>query len=161
MKRREMKAMWILLVPLALIAGVAVPIQFAANAKMGQGAGGPTTAAAISFVIGAAALLVLVAGILLVGRGESPTIPGAIEVPWWAWAGGLLGAFYVTVSIILTPRLGAAPTIGFIIGGQMIASVVLDHFGLLDLPTSPATFPKLGGVALVIIGAIIVLYYRQ
>ena len=155
-----MKAMWIL-VSLALIAGVAAPIQFAANAKLGQGAGGPTTAAAISFAIGTAALLVLVSGILLVGRGESPTIPGAMEVPWWAWAGGFLGAFFITTSIILTPRLGASPTIGFIIGGQMIASIVLDHFGLLDLPTSPANLPKLGGVALVIIGATIVLYYRQ
>jgi transporter family-2 protein len=159
-KRREMRAVWILL-PLALVAGVAVPVQFAANARMGGAAGGPATAAAISFFIGTAALLLVVAGILLVGRGESPTVPGATEVPWWAWAGGFLGAFYVAMSIILTPQLGASTTIGFIIGGQMIASVVLDHFGLLNLPTSPATFPKLGGAALVIIGAIIVLSYRE
>ena len=71
------------------------------------------------------------------------------------------GAFYVTMSIILTPQLGAAATIGFIIGGQMIASIILDHFGLLNLPTSPATLPKLGGATLVVIGAIIVLSYRE
>ena len=119
-----MKAVW-MLVPLALIAGVAVPIQFAANTRLGQAAGGPVTAATISFVIGTAVLLVAVVGILLVGRGESPTVPSAIEVPWWAWAGGFLGAFYVSMSIILTPQLGASPTIGFIIGGQMIASIIL------------------------------------
>jgi len=72
-----------------------------------------------------------------------------------------LGAFYVTMSIILTPRLGASSTIGFIIGGQMIASVVLDHFGLLNLPTSPANLPKLAGAVLVVVGAIIVLSYRE
>jgi len=155
-----MRTMWIL-VPLALIAGVAVPIQFAANARMGQAAGGPATAAAISFFIGTAVLLLVVAGVLLVGQGESPTIPGATEVPWWAWAGGILGAFYVSMSIILTPKLGASSTIGFIIGGQMIASIVLDHFGLLNLPTSPVTLPKLGGAALLIIGAVIVLSSRQ
>ncbi len=66
-----------------------------------------------------------------------------------------MGALYVAMSIIMTPQLGASTTIGFIIGGQMIASIVLDHFGLLNLPTSPATLPKLGGAALVIIGAII------
>ena len=152
--------MWIL-VALALMAGVAAPIQFAANARMGQGAGGPVTAAAISFFIGTVALLLVVAGILLMRRGESPTIPGVMQVPWWAWAGGFLGAFYVSMSIILTPRLGASPTIGFIIGGQMIASIVLDHFGLLNLPTSPVSLPKLGGAALVIIGAVIVLGSRQ
>ena len=73
--------MWIL-VPLALIAGVAVPIQFAANARMGGAAGGPATAAAISFFVGTAALLLVVAGILLVGRGESPAISGTTQVPW-------------------------------------------------------------------------------
>ena len=152
--------MWIL-VPLALIAGVAVPIQFAANARMGQAAGGPVTGAMISFFIGTAVLLLIVAGFLLVGRGESPTVPSATAVPWWAWAGGFLGAFYVSMSIILTPRLGASPTIGFIIGGQMIASIFLDHFGLLNLPTSPASLPKLSGAALVVIGAVIVLSSRQ
>lgn len=155
-----MKAVWVLVV-LALIAGVAVPVQFAANARMGGAAGGPVTAAAISFFVGTAALLLVVAGILLVGRGESPTVPGTTEGPWWAWSGGFLGAFYVTMSIILTPRLGASVTIGFIIGGQMIASIVLDHFGLLNLPTSPATLPKLGGAVLVVIGAIMVLVYRE
>lgn len=155
-----MKAMWIL-VPLALIAGVAVPVQFAANSRLGQGAGGPVTSATISFVIGTIVLLVVVGGILLVGRGESPTLPGAMQIPWWAWSGGFLGAFYVSMSIILTPRLGASPTIGLIIGGQMIASIVLDHFGLLNLPTSPATLPKVGGAILVVIGAVIVLSSRQ
>ncbi len=158
-KRREMKAMWVLVV-LALIAGVAVPVQFAANARMGGAAGGPVTAA-ISFFVGTAALLLAVAGILLAGYGESPMVPGATEVPWWAWAGGFLGAFYVTMSIILTPRLGASVTIGFIIGGQMIASIILDHFGLLNLPTSPATLPKLGGAVLVVVGAVIILGYRE
>jgi transporter family-2 protein len=159
-KRREMRIMWILVV-VALIAGVAVPMQFAANARMSEAAGGPVTGATISFFIGTAALLLVIIGILLVGRGESPTVSGTTEVPWWAWAGGFLGAFYVTMSIVLTPRLGASPTIGFIVGGQMIASIVLDHFGFLHLPTSPATFPKLGGAVLVIIGAIIVLSSRQ
>jgi transporter family-2 protein len=159
-KRREMRGAW-MLVPLALIAGVALPIQFAANARMSGAAGGPATAAAISFFIGTATLLLVVGGILLVGRGESPTLPGVSEVPWWAWGGGFLGAFFVAMSIVLTPRLGASPTIGFIIGGQMMASIVLDHFGLLNLPSSPATLPKLGGAALVIVGAVIVLISRQ
>ena len=127
---------------------------------MGGTGGGPVTAAISSF-IGTAALLLVVAGILLVGRGESPTMPGATEVPRWAWTGGFLRAFYVTMSIILTPRLGASATISFIIGGQMIASIILDYFGLLNLASSPVILPKLDGAALVIIGAIIILGYRQ
>jgi transporter family-2 protein len=70
---------------------------------------------------------------------------------------GGLGAFYVTASISLTPRLGAATTVGLIIAGQVIMSVVLDRFGLLKLPVQPITLPKLGGAVLVIVGAILVL----
>jgi transporter family-2 protein len=70
---------------------------------------------------------------------------------------GFLGAFYVTASIILPPRLGAVTTVGFIIAGQMIMSVVLDRFGLLNLPVQPITLPKLGGAVLVIVGAVLVL----
>jgi transporter family-2 protein len=63
----------------------------------------------------------------------------------------------VTASIILTPRLGAVTTVGFIIAGQVVMSVVLDWFGLLNLPVQLITFPKLGGGVLVIVGAVLVL----
>ena len=70
---------------------------------------------------------------------------------------GLLGAFYVTASIILTPRLSAVTTVGFIIAGQVFMSIILDRFGLLNLPVQLVTFPKLGGAVLVIVGAVLVL----
>jgi bacterial/archaeal transporter family-2 protein len=63
----------------------------------------------------------------------------------------------VTASILLTPRLGAVTTVGFIIAGQVLMSVVLDLFGLLNLPVQLITFPKLGGAVLVILGAVLVL----
>ncbi len=40
----------------------------------------------------------------------------------------------VTAAIILTPRLGSVTTVGFIIVGQVVVSVVLDRVGLLNLP---------------------------
>ena len=52
------------------------------------------------------------------------------------WCGGLLGAFYVGATIVLSPRLGAATLFGVIVAGQMATAVVLDHFGYPD--------PKLG-----------------
>ena len=70
---------------------------------------------------------------------------------------GLLGAFYVAASIILTPRLGAANTVTFIIAGQVLASMILDQFGLLNLLVSPVSLAKIGGAALVIAGVFVVL----
>ncbi len=147
-----MRAEWILVL-VALVAGTAVPVQFAVNAQLRGAVGGPITAAALSFFVGTIALLVAV----LVAREGTPTLAGLSGAPWWAWAGGFLGAFYVAASIILTPRLGAVTTIGFIISGQVLASIILDQFGLLNLPVHPITLPRLGGAVLVVTGAIIVL----
>ena len=105
-----MRAEWILVL-VALVAGTAVPVQFAVNAQLRGAVGGPITAAALSFFVGTIALLVAV----LVAREGTPTLAGLSGAPWWAWAGGFLGAFYVAASIILTPRLGAVTTIGFVI----------------------------------------------
>ena len=69
----------------------------------------------------------------------------------------MLGAFYVAASIILTPRLGAANTVTFIIAGQVLASMILDQFGLLNLLVSPVSLAKIGGAALVIAGVFVVL----
>ncbi|MBA3471700.1 MAG: DMT family transporter [Rubrobacter sp.] len=147
-----MRAEWILVL-LAFAAGTAVPVQFAVNAAMRGVVGGPVLAAAISFAVGTLALLVAA----LVAREGAPSLSDLAEAPWWAWAGGFLGAFYVTASIILTPRLGAVTTVGFIIAGQVVMSVILDWFGLLNLPVQLITLPKLGGAILVIVGAVLVL----
>ena len=69
----------------------------------------------------------------------------------------MLGAFYVATSIILTPRLGAANTITFIVAGQVLASMILDQFGLLNLPVYPVSLARIGGAALVIVGVFVVL----
>jgi hypothetical protein len=96
-EEEKMRAEWILIL-LAFAAGMAVPVQFAVNAEMRGAVGGPVLAAAISFVVGTLALLVAV----LVAREGAPSLSDLAGAPWWAWAGGFLGAFYVTASIILT-----------------------------------------------------------
>lgn len=119
------------LIPLALIGGMALPTQFAVNSQLRGVVGGPVVAGAVSFIVGAVALTIAV---LIITRA-SPQLVGVSEAPWWVWTGGLLGAGYVVSSIILTPRLGAAATVGFFLAGQMIASIVIDHLGLLGAAT--------------------------
>ena len=55
----------------------------------------------------------------------------------WAWTGGLCGAFVLTATTAVTPRLGAATMIAVVVAGQVLASLALDHFGLLGLATHP------------------------
>ncbi|MEJ7632383.1 MAG: DMT family transporter [Rubrobacteraceae bacterium] len=143
---------WLLFLPMPIAAGAALTTQFAVNAQLRTVVGGPVVAAAISFFIGT---LALVAAALVVDR-HVPEMSAVTSSPWWVWIGGLLGAAFVLASIILTPRLGAATTIGLFLAGQMIASIIIDHFGLLRVAVHEATIPRILGLALVLIGVFLV-----
>ena len=142
---------WLLL-PVALVAGMLLPVQFGVNSHLRNFVGGSVAAAAISFVVGTVALAVAV---LVVQRSQPE--PGSVaSAPWLAWTGGLLGAFFVLASIVLTPRLGAATTIGLILTGQIMASIAIDHFGLIRVPLHEASLPRIFGARLIVAGVIVV-----
>jgi bacterial/archaeal transporter family-2 protein len=143
---------WLLLLPAALVAGMAAPTQFAINSQLRQVVGGPVLAAAISFLVGT---VVLFAATAIISR-TVPDLGPTISAPWWMYLGGLLGAFYVCASIILTPRLGVATTIGLFLAGQVIASMVIDHFGLFGTPVQEASIPRILGALLIIVGVAVV-----
>ena len=142
---------WLLLLPLALVAGMAAPTQFAINSQLRQVVGGPVLAAAISFLIGTVVLVVA----LVVSRSV-PDLGPITSAPWWMYLGGFLGAFYVVASVVLTPRLGAATTIGLFLAGQVVASIGIDHFGWFGVPVQQATIPRILGALLIIVGVAVV-----
>lgn len=145
------KLLWIVL---AFIAGSFLPMQAGVNAKLGRAAESPAAAALISFAIGAVALVVYV----LVSK-QSISWQGLKAAPMYAWIGGLLGAFYVTVVILAFPQLGPGLTFALIVAGQMLFTVVLEHFNILVAQHHPMNLPRLIGVLLVIVGAIIIRKY--
>jgi transporter family-2 protein len=82
---------------------------------------------------------------------------GVIErIPWWAWSGGLFGAIFIGISILVAYQLGAATLIALLVTGQMMASITMDHFGWLGLPQRPIDLPRLIGVCL-LIGAVVLI----
>jgi bacterial/archaeal transporter family-2 protein len=88
-------------------------------------------------------------------NGGLPSFGGVANAPWWVWTGGLLGAFYVFASVILTPRLGAATTVALILTGQVLASIAIDHFGLFRV-AQEVTPLRLLGATLIIAGVFFV-----
>jgi transporter family-2 protein len=77
------------------------------------------------------------------------------RIPWWAWFGGMLGMIYVGTAIIISPKIGVAPMLSMVIAGQMVASLLIDHFGLLHAPLFQATPLRLVGALFVAVGAAI------
>ena len=140
-----------LLVPFAIAAGFVIPVQFGVNSQLRLYSGGPITAATISFLVGTIVLL----GAVAISR-EHVSAQRLGNAPWWAWCGGLLGAFYVVGSIVLAPRLGAGTTIALVVAGQMAAALVLDQFGLLRLPVHHIGPGRIAGAVLVVAGVALV-----
>ena len=92
-------------------------------------------------------------GALVAASSGRLLAPELKAVPWYAWLGGLYGAFFVAIAAFGAPKIGVGPLLTAAIGGQLIGAVLLDHFGLLGLARQPMSLEKLGGVLLVLIGA--------
>ena len=136
------------LILFAIVVGFVLPVQAGINAQLRLSLGHPITTAFASFLVGTLALGVLA----LVMRVPVPAAQLAAQAPIWQWTGGLLGAAYIAAAVVLAPRLGAATMIASVVAGQMIASVLLDHYGLVGFAQRAATPGRLLGAALVILG---------
>jgi len=90
---------------------------------------------------------------------DGPGGGGGPGAPWWNWIGGPMGALIVLSGAALAPRLGAAAFIAAVVGGQLACSLVLDHFGLMDLPRQVVTPGRLLGVLLVFAGVVLVKFH--
>ena len=133
---------------LALIAGILLAVQAPSNAIIAKASGSPVVAAFISFVVGTIAL-----GAVTAATSGRLFAPGFRQVPWYAWLGGLYGAFFVGVAAFAAPRIGVGVLLTAAVAGQLVAAVVLDHYGLLGLARHPISVTRVTGVLLVFAGA--------
>ncbi len=137
---------------LAFLTGIAISVQAGVNANLRQSLTNPVLAAAVSFGTGFVSLLVM----LLASGVSVPTIETVRQVSWWKWTGGLIGAVYVTTVIISVPKIGTANLVSLSVAGQLLAAVVLDHYGLLGFAVHPANGWRLLGMVLIMAGALLV-----
>jgi len=138
---------------LALVAGLAGSIQVAVMGRFGERIGSFEALAAnliFSAIIATAVLLVLRQS--LAGFGD------ALRSPWWYWVGGGGMGVVVVLSItVVTPRIGAAATIGLLIAGQLAMGVVIDTYGLFGVDKVALSWPRILGVLLLAAGALLAL----
>ena len=146
-----MNSIWVFFL-LAFVAGFTLPTQAGINVQLNKWCQSAILATTISFAVGTIGLFFYV----LCLRIPWPTVDTMSNHPWWIWTGGLLGAFFVASTIVLAPRLGAASMIALIVAGQMMTSVVLDHFGWLGYQIHPISGVRILGVFLLLGGVVLV-----
>jgi transporter family-2 protein len=140
-----------LAVLLAAAAGIFVGLQAPVNSRLGKEIGS-LQAATVSFTVGLLALI-LVASL---SSGGISGVTNAGRAPWWALIGGVLGAFYVTVALVTVRTLGLSALTAIVVSGQLAIAVVVDRFGLLGIAKQHIGAPRIIGLVLLLVGAVLV-----
>jgi transporter family-2 protein len=71
-----------------------------------------------------------------------------VLAPWWAYLGGVLGAFYVVAATLGGPKLGASALLALTLLGQLAAALIVDHYGWLGFSRQPFDNQKALGIVL-------------
>jgi transporter family-2 protein len=136
----------------ALLAGALITVQTGSNARLKDAFGHPLPAVVVSSLIG----IVLLVGVIVVARAPLPSLHRVATAPWTAWLGGILGAVYAVTVVVLARELGAATLMALVVTGQLVCSVLLDHFGLLGFDLHAAGIGRLLGCALLLAGTALI-----
>jgi transporter family-2 protein len=136
----------------AVAAGAGVAAQAVINARLRFILGAPVWAAATQFIVGLAVLATIAA----ISRQSLPTGAAITRVPWWMWTGGIYGATFILMSVIVTPKLGAALMLAASIVGQLAAALVIDHYGWFGADVIPISVTRVAGVLLLVGGVILI-----
>jgi transporter family-2 protein len=145
------KSMIAFAVVASIVGGMLTATQGPTNAMLARPLNSPVNAAFVSFFIGTVVLLGLVFALRI-----KPDLQAAAGLPWYAWMGGVYGVGFVCAAAFSAPRLGVATTITLMVGGQLLVSIVLDHFGAFGIEPRPISLGRIAGLALVVLGVLLV-----
>ncbi|MDG6080253.1 EamA-like transporter family protein [Erythrobacter litoralis] len=145
-----------LAIPFIILAGILNSVQTGANTTVERTIGSVGISLAIigfvTFLTGAVAAI----GGQALADERMPRIADLASLPWWAWLGGAMGAFYVASMLLFASQVGAAVFMALSVTAAVITSLVMDHFGLLGFEVKPANIGRIvgatamiGGVALI------------
>ena len=132
----------------AIAAGMSNPVQTGASAQLRKSVDNPVFAAGYVYLGG----LLIILLIQLIVREAWPSANKFTGVPWWAWTAGLLSVAATMSGIMLAQRLGAGVFSGISVTAALVTSIALDNFGWIGFKQHPASWPRILGGGLMIVG---------
>jgi transporter family-2 protein len=141
----------------ALVGGAFIPVQVALNTLLRRYVGEPMQVTFISYSAGTLTSLL----ICIFAHYPFPSAIAIHQTSWWMWVGGCLGTLYVWATIFATLKIGSTLTLALTFAGQMVASLLLDHFGFLGLTKYEANPLRVMGVLITFIGVSLITYAKR
>ena len=142
-----------LLIPLAIFVGAVIPVQGALLSKLGPLLNHPIQATLVAYIGGTFGCVL----ILAISRSSYPSMGELLAIDWRLYTAGFLGVIFVSGMLYLMPVVGVANMLAAAIVGQLVASILVDHFGLLGGMRVSISPSRVFGVVLLFIG----LYFIQ
>ncbi len=140
----------IITIGIGLLGGVAVGTSTPIAGAMSQRVGGAES----SFIVHLGGLVASLF-LMIANRGES--IVQWRELPWYMLGCGSLGlVLFLTVTHTF-PKLGATAAVTLIIIGQLLAGLVIDHFGAFGTIPKEIDLGRLTGMLIIFAGAYLVI----
>ena len=121
--RIDAKNLLLFAVVLGCIAGAVVGVQRALNGQINEYSHQSFTTSLLNFITGTSLLVILILGGVLIGKIELVPLPAG---PWWMYAGGTIGVIYIAFTSTIVQHLGVLTFTLFSVGGQLVASLVID-----------------------------------
>ena len=137
-----------ILTTLAFFLGGLLPIQVGVNAELAKYINSPILAALVSFLVGG---VCLVLGALIF-KAPLPTLNQVTSIPTLLWGGGMIGAAVVLGSILAGPKIGALALVSLLLAGQLVVSILIDHYGWLGFPIQKMNIQRFLGILLLVGG---------
>ncbi|MGE7903539.1 DMT family transporter [Peribacillus sp. NPDC094092] len=134
---------------LALLAGAALSFEGAIYAELGKTIGQIETSF-YNFFMGTVIMGLLW---LFFGIGKLSYI---LEAPKWSLLGGVLGVIYLTSIVVSVPFVGVGITMVAVIIGQLVMSMIIEHFGWLGSKKTRINKEKIFAVISMIIALILI-----
>ena len=88
-----------------------------------------------------------------------PTLDDLRSMKWWAPLGGIVGAVAVFAGLTLVQKVGVGTLNGLTIYANLVASVAIDHFGLIGVAGHPVTWLRMLGTLLMVAGVALVMRF--
>ena len=135
---------------LALIAGALVGVQRALNGQINGHSQNSYTTSLLNFITGTSFLTLFIIILIALGRVELEPLPIG---PWWIYTGGVIGVIYIAATSLIVQHLGVLTFTLFSVGGQLIASLLLDIYS----PTQgvSVSWYLVSGIAMTYIGVLV------
>ncbi|RDY27846.1 DMT family transporter [Romboutsia weinsteinii] len=129
---------------ISIFTGVLLALMVSLNGTVGEVAGNYASSVIIH-VIGLIGIII----VLIATKSKLQNLKG---IPFYMYTGGLIGVLTVIFTNVSFSKLGASLTISVGLFGQLITSIIIDHFGLFNLPVNKFNKKKIIGFSIIILG---------